>query len=133
MGYYYRGNLAVDIENSRSVIKKKRTVKIRPTIPTGEKLLYLFMITLVVAGAVIVGLRYVQMSEYNYQIQNLKQEIRKNQEKNAALQLQIDRMSNRDRIYSEAATMMMTTTKSDSIKVVGSQQPAAKTDSSQTD
>jgi cell division protein FtsL len=130
VSFYYRGNLAVDLDHPRSVAKTKRTIKIRSAIPTGEKLFYLFLIALVVVGASIVGMRYVQISQYNYEIQNMRQEIRKTQEKNAALQLQIDRMSNRDRIYSEAAAMMMAPAPSGSIKVIGD--PAKKNNSSKT-
>lgn len=117
----------MEVEQTRSVTKTKRTIKVRSSIPTGEKLLYLFLVTLVVVGASLVGLRYVQISEYNYEIQTTKKEIRVNQEKNAELQQRIDQMSTRDRIYSEAAAMGMTTTDSKAIKVIGGTQPAKKT------
>lgn len=119
MSYYYRGNLAVELEQSRSVQKTKRTIKIKPTIPTGEKLLYLFFITFLVVGVGLVGLRYVQISQFNYEIQSLKKETRLNQEKNAVLQLQVEQMSNRDRIVNEAAKMGMVVTPG-SVRVIGS-------------
>lgn len=110
MSYYYRGNLAVELEESpRSTTQKKtkRTVRIKPSIPTGEKLMYLFLISLVVAGVGLVGVRYSQISQHNYEIQRLKKEIRVNKETNSSLQLQIEQLSNRDRIIMEAMRMGM--------------------------
>lgn len=103
MSYYYRGNLAVELEKkTRTVTKTKRTVRMRPTIPTGEKLLYLLFISLTVIGLGLVGVRYSQISQYNYDIQSMKKENRLLTEKNAAMKLQNKEMSNRDRIQSEA-------------------------------
>lgn len=103
MSYYYRGNLAVDWEQQpRSTTKTKRTIRIKPSIPTGEKLLYLLFISLTVVGMGLVGVRYSQISQYNYEMQNIKQENKLMQEKNAALELQIEQMSNSQKILSEA-------------------------------
>lgn len=103
MSYYYRGNLAVELEQqSRPVTKTKRTMRIKPTIPTGEKLLYLLFISLTVIGLGLVGVRYSQISQYNYEIQSTKKENRLTAEKNAAMKLHIEQMSNRDRIQNEA-------------------------------
>lgn len=74
---YYRGNLAVELERqSRTVTKTKRTIRIKPTIPTGEKLLYLLFISITVIGLGLVGVRYSQISQYNYDIQSTKKENR---------------------------------------------------------
>jgi cell division protein FtsL len=105
MSYYYRGNLAVELErkeNSRSVTKVKKKIRFKQSIPTGEKLLYLLFISLTVAGLGFVGVRYSQISQYNYEIQSTKKENERLTEQNAALQLQIEQMSNRDRIQKEA-------------------------------
>ncbi|GAB1529432.1 MULTISPECIES: cell division protein FtsL [Brevibacillus] len=104
MSYYYRGNLAMELEQqSRSVTKTtKRTVRIKPTIPTGEKLLYLLFISLTVVGLGLVGVRYSQISQLNYEIQTTKHENRVTAEKNATLKLQIEQMTNRDRLQKEA-------------------------------
>jgi cell division protein FtsL len=132
MSYYYRGNLAVELERSRSQQKTKRTIRIKSSIPTGEKLLYLFFISLLVIGVGFVGVRYSRISQYNYEIQSLKKEIRLMQEKNAVLQLQIDQMSNRDRIISEAEKMGMVSNP-DAVHVIGQTKGAAvKTKSGQT-
>ncbi|MGN7470035.1 cell division protein FtsL [Brevibacillus sp. SAFN-007a] len=104
MSYYYQGNLAMELEKqSRSVTKTtKRTIRIKPTIPTGEKLLYLLFISLTVIGLGMVGVRYSQISQMNYEIQSTKKENRLLAEKNATLKLQIEQLSNRDRIQREA-------------------------------
>ncbi|MFC8686640.1 cell division protein FtsL [Brevibacillus porteri] len=104
MSYYYRGNLAMELEQqSRSVTKTtKRTVRIKPTIPTGEKLLYLLFISLTVVGLGLVGVRYSQISQLNYEIQSTKHENRVAAEKSATLKLQIEQMTNRDRLQKEA-------------------------------
>ena len=110
MSYYYRGNLAVELEQqSRSVTKTtKRTIRIKPTIPTGEKLLYLLFISLTVIGLGLVGVRYSQISQYNYDIQSTKKENRIVTEKNTSLQLQIEQLSNGNRILQEAERQGMT-------------------------
>ncbi|WP_103107683.1 cell division protein FtsL [Brevibacillus reuszeri] len=110
MSYYYRGNLAVELEKQpRSVTKTtKRTIRIKPTIPTGEKLLYLLFISLTVIGLGLVGVRYSQISQYNYDIQSTKKENRIVTEKNTALQLQIEQLSNGNRILQEAERQGMT-------------------------
>ncbi|GIO06535.1 hypothetical protein J31TS6_25630 [Brevibacillus reuszeri] len=110
MSYYYRGNLAVELEQQpRSVTKTtKRTIRIKPTIPTGEKLLYLLFISLTVIGLGLVGVRYSQISQYNYDIQSTKKENRIVTEKNTALQLQIEQLSNGNRILQEAERQGMT-------------------------
>ncbi|MDA5108762.1 MULTISPECIES: cell division protein FtsL [Brevibacillus] len=107
MSYYYRGNLAVELEKSRTVTKTKRTIRIKPSIPTKEKLLYLLLISLIVAGVGLVGVRYSQISQYNYEIQRLKKEIKETKEQNAALLLQVEQLSNSDRILREAQKMGM--------------------------
>ncbi len=109
MSTFFRGNLAVELETSRAFAKrkKKRTVVVKSSIPTGEKLLYLLLISIVVACVGFVGVRYIEISQYNYQIQELRKQIGDMEEKNASLQLKIEQMSNRDRIYAEAEKMGM--------------------------
>lgn len=110
MSYYYRGNLAVELEQQSRSVKKttKRTIRIKPTIPTGEKLLYLLFISLTVIGLGLVGVRYSQISQYNYDIQSIKKENRVVTEKNTSLKLQIEQLSNGNRILQEAERQGMT-------------------------
>lgn len=108
MAYYYRGNLAVEVDKQGSPrVKQKKTIVIRPTLPTGEKLLYLFMILLLVAGTGFVGLRYIQISEYNYLIEKTKSEMAALQEENADLLLRIEQMSSREQIERKAGELGM--------------------------
>jgi cell division protein FtsL len=120
LSYYFRGNLAVEVESKRSAARSKRTVKIKPTLPAGEKLLYLFFILLVVTGVGFVGTRYAQISQYNHEIQNLKQEIKEQQETNASLQQKIEEMSSRERIEAVARELGMVPA-SGAVEVIGGQ------------
>ncbi|WP_255298412.1 cell division protein FtsL [Brevibacillus dissolubilis] len=104
--------------------KRKRVVKTTQGVPTGEKLMYLGLILLLVAMAGFVGLRYLQISQYNYQIQSLNKQITKMQGQNEALQLKIDQMSTRDRIVAEATRQGMLP--SENVKVIGSSKDTVK-------
>ncbi|MGC5325607.1 cell division protein FtsL [Brevibacillus sp. SYSU BS000544] len=109
MSYYYRGNLAVELDRQqeKTTAKKKRTVIIKSSIPMMEKLLYLFFVCMIVTAVGFVGYRYVQISEYNYQIQKAKRDIATLHEQNAALQLKVEQMSSRDRVVPMAESMGM--------------------------
>ncbi|MED1796910.1 cell division protein FtsL [Brevibacillus nitrificans] len=127
---YYRGNLAVELERqSRTVTKTKRTIRIKPTIPTGEKLLYLLFISITVIGLGLVGVRYSQISQYNYDIQSTKKENRLLSEKNAAVKLQIEQLSNRDRIQNEAERQGMVFNP-EAVHVIGQSKSQAKVQAS---
>jgi len=130
MSYYHRGNLAVELKKqSRTVTKTKRTIRIKPTIPTGEKLLYLFFISITVIGLGLVGVRYSQISQYNYDIQSMKKENRLLAEKNAVVKLQIEQLSNRDRIQSEAERQGMVFNP-DAVHVIGQAKNQSKVQAS---
>jgi cell division protein FtsL len=123
VSYYYRGNLAVELEPKRNSYKKQqRRIKVRSSLPTKEKLLYLFFISVLVAGVGYIGHRYILISQYNYQIQSLKQNISKLQESNAATQLKIEQMNSRERIY-EAAQQMGMVSAPGSVHVIGETNP----------
>nr|WP_239565221.1 cell division protein FtsL [Brevibacillus fulvus] len=94
--------------------------------------MYLFLISVLVFGVSYVGVRYVQISEYNYEIQQLKQQVKKIQDKNTTLQLQVENMSNRERVYAEAQSMNMAPANAESIKVVGENFPNQEKTSEQT-
>ncbi len=118
MSYYYRGNLAVELESKKATYKKQqRKIKVKSSIPTGEKLLYLLFIILVVAGVGFIGSRYILLSQYNYQIQSIKMDIKAVNESNTLLQMKIEQMSSRDRILNEAGQMGMAPSK-DSVRVI---------------
>lgn len=126
MSYYTRGNLAVDIDRRSTAKNKKRTVKIKSAIPTGEKLFYLFLIVMVVVVTGFIGIRYVQISKYNHEIQALKSEIVSIKEESGTIQMKIEQMSNRDRITHEAERLGMVQMQAGAIRIVGkSKQPQA--------
>lgn len=85
----------------------KRTVKIRPGVPTSEKLMYLLLIFALVIATSIIGFRYNQISQNNYQVQLLKKEIEVTKGENESMQLKVDEMSNPKRIGTEAEKMGM--------------------------
>lgn len=119
MSYYYRGNLAVEVEPNRNTYKKQqRRIKVRSSLPTKEKLLYLFFISVLVVGVGYIGHRYILISQYNYQIQKEKGTISKLQESNASTQLKIEQMNSRERIY-EAAQQMGMVSAPGSVHVIG--------------
>ncbi|TPG69096.1 cell division protein FtsL [Brevibacillus laterosporus] len=108
MSYYSRGNLAYEVNRrSPSPKKMKRTVKIRPGVPTSEKLMYLLLIFALVIATSIIGFRYNQISQNNYQVQLLKKEIEVTKGENESMQLKVDEMSNPKRIGTEAEKMGM--------------------------
>ncbi|QDX95181.1 cell division protein FtsL [Brevibacillus laterosporus] len=108
MSYYSRGNLAYEVNRrSPSPKKMKRTVKIRPGVPTSEKLMYLLLIFALVIATSIIGFRYNQISQNNYQVQLLKKEIEVTKGEIESMQLKVDEMSNPKRIGTEAEKMGM--------------------------
>ncbi|MCR8980347.1 cell division protein FtsL [Brevibacillus laterosporus] len=108
MSYYSRGNLAYEVNRrSPSPKKMKRTVKIRPGVPTSEKLMYLLLIFALVIATSIIGFRYNQISQNNYQIQVLTREIAEIKDENEAMRLKVDEMSSPKRIGIEAEKMGM--------------------------
>jgi cell division protein FtsL len=118
MSYYYRGNLALEVQKEKQPVKRTKQSKVaHPSITLGEKLTYLVLLFVFVAGCVLIGWRYVQISQLNYTIQMTKQEISRIQSENSTLQSEIEQMSNRSRIVTEAEKMGMVTSK-DNVKVL---------------
>ena len=119
MSYYTRGNLAVEIEKRPATKSKKRTVKLKSAIPTSEKLLYLFLVGLVVVALGYIGVRYIQISKYNHEIQSMKTEIAEIQENSGNLQIKIKERSRPDRIAREAEKYGMVQVPASNIHVLG--------------
>ncbi len=120
----------MEVEQKQSTYKTtktKRTLKTKPSIPAMEKLLYLFVVLVLVLGVGFVGTRYVQISQYNHEIQKAKMEIANAQETNASLQLKIEEMSSRSRIEAVAAELGMQQ-QNEAVHVVGSEKPNKKTE-----
>lgn len=114
----------MDVEKKKSsntTITTKRTVKTKQSsIPAVEKLYYLFVILVLVLGVGFVGTRYVQISQYNHEIQKAKMEIANAEETNASLQLKIEEMSSRSRIEAVAKELGMLP-EPEAVHVVGEQ------------
>src|SRR5690606_9975645 len=76
--------------------------KRKKSIPTKEKLLYLFgvMICVIVAGLVI--FRSAQIYEVNARIQQIEKEIERVETENATMQLEVNKLSDPKRLIEKA-------------------------------
>lgn len=113
MPAYIQGNLAV---NAKPEQRKAERVKIRettkvvyrkPTLPTQEKLLYLFTVAVLVLAAGVILFRYAQIYQMNASILQVQQEIRKMQAENMALKQEIDKLQSPQRLQEEALKLGM--------------------------
>lgn len=86
----------------------KRTIITRGSIPAVEKLLYLLIIMALVVGVGFVGKRYVEIAQYNHEIQQEKIKIAEVKENNETLQRKIKEMSSPERVQVVAAELGMT-------------------------
>lgn len=104
---YYQGNLAVKEKRrqseSQAVYQEtRRVVKRRKSIPTKEKLLYLFAIVICVVMAGFVIFRYAQIYEINAKIQQIENEIKSIENENDTLQLEAYKLSDPKRLIEKA-------------------------------
>lgn len=120
---YQYGNVAVQYQNhKRRKLQPKRKQQKRPEhrpapqkssgvgISTGEKVLYILTIFLVVAVLSALLTANASISQMNYEIQHLEREVALIEEQNANLQLEITALSSPDRIIDIATNelgMMM--------------------------
>lgn len=111
MKRYNDGNLAVDIQRKRQpetrTIQKKKIV-VRYGISGKEKLSFLIAIIFLVVISLLILTRYSAASKLNYQIVGLQNDMKNMQDQNNQLKLQIDSLSNPDRIRSVAQEMGLT-------------------------
>ncbi|WP_082053144.1 cell division protein FtsL [Gordoniibacillus kamchatkensis] len=95
MAAYIQGNLAVEPkrEPSRTVkVKETRKVVYRnKSLPTQEKLLYLFTVAVLVLVAGVILWRYAQIYQMNATILKMQQDIKRIEAENMALKQQIDK------------------------------------------
>lgn len=94
------GNLAYK-QNEKKYVKRKTNIK-KKTIPTKEKLYYLFSVIFVVVLASIVISGYAQISELNYSIQKSENSIEQINNDNEDLQIKIAELSSPERIINIA-------------------------------
>ncbi len=101
MSAYIHGSLAVSeaAVKQRAKVKETRRIVYRSkTLPTQEKLLYLFTIVIccVVAGVII--FRHAQIYEMNVRMQQIERDIKRLEIENNELKLQVDRMQSPERL-----------------------------------
>jgi len=92
---YVQGNLALKPKRNTQAeyLETRRTVKRKKSIPTREKLLYLFSVGICVAVAGLVIFHYAQIYEVNAKIQQVEKEIKMIESENANLKLEVNKQS----------------------------------------
>lgn len=108
MKLFNHGNLAVDIQRktqpATKTVQKKKVVH-RYGITGKEKLAYFIAIMIIVSISLMVLARYSEVSKQNYQIVEIQQQMKETQEENNQLKLQIDALSDPERIKAVANEM----------------------------
>jgi cell division protein FtsL len=101
---YYQGNLALKKKPAAEpVYMEKRSRRTRKkSIPTKEKLLYLFTIAICVMVAGLVILRYAQIYEINARLHTIEKEIKAVENENSTLKLEVNKLSNPERLAEKA-------------------------------
>jgi cell division protein FtsL len=107
---YQYGNVAVQYqkEKQKKPINKQNQQQhqhqqphrnpVRPVISTGEKLLYILSIIVVVAVLSSLLMRMATISQYNYEIQSMERETAQIEERISNLQLEVATLSAPERI-----------------------------------
>ncbi|MBO8171150.1 MAG: cell division protein FtsL [Bacillaceae bacterium] len=124
-----QGNLAVQLpQKDVTVYRKKSTTTNKKkvataSIPVQEKLIYLAVVIIFVLVSSAIISRYALISEYNYEIQNTRSQISELKESNRSLQVQIDRLSSRERIIEIARNELGMVAAEENVKVISSGRP----------
>jgi cell division protein FtsL len=104
---YQYGNVAVQYqkEKQRKPINKRNQQQqqpqknpVRSVFSTGEKLLYILSIIVVVAVLSSLLMRMATISQYNYEIQSMEKETAQIEERISNLQLEVATLSSPERI-----------------------------------
>lgn len=112
---YQYGNVALKYQNKRSAnelrfvkqvghVAVKEQELVKTGLSTGEKLLYIFAILLVVGSLSVILMGKAAISQLNYEIQFLEKEIAQIKDMNAMLQLEVAALSSPDRIIGIATS-----------------------------
>jgi cell division protein FtsL len=101
---YYEGNLAISQKKKPQVTYKetRRVVRRKKTIPTQEKLLYLFTIIVCVIVAGLVIFRYAEIYEVNAKLQQMEQQIQSLKGENSTLELEVNLLQDPKRLIDKA-------------------------------
>lgn len=110
MPSYIQGNLALDPKRSAPApkVKIKETTKVvyrNKTLPTQEKMLYLFTVILCVIVAGVIIWRYAAIYQMNANILKMQSEIREMQAQNSALKQEVEKLQSPERIKGEAVRL----------------------------
>jgi cell division protein FtsL len=135
MPAYIQGNLAVNPKQEQRKgerVKIRETTKVvyrKPTLPTQEKLLYLFTVVVLVLTAGVILFRYAQVYQMNASILQMQKEMKQMQAENMALKQEIDKLQSLPRLQEEAEKLGMgpiddTETKAGATKTASSQTQA---------
>ena len=111
MAYYTNGNLAMKPkrkEQEQVVIREttKRVIR-KKSIPTQEKLLYLFAVVVGAVIATVIIFRYAQIYDINLQIKQMNNEIKAMNIEVENLQREVQTLSNPERIRELAESQGM--------------------------
>src|SRR5690606_27949348 len=80
----------------------RRVVRRKKSIPTQEKLLYLFTIIVCVCVAGLIIFRYAQIYEVNAKMQQLEQQIQQLENENSTLELEVNLLQDPKRLIEKA-------------------------------
>lgn len=121
MSRNHYGNLAVQMNQQQVQPKEKPKAKkttSRYGIPIEEKLLYLLSVIVIVCISGFILSRYALISQINYEIEGMKEQIKLTQEQNTSLKLRVDELNKRERILKIAQEELGMTTKNSTVRVL---------------
>ncbi|WP_199618976.1 septum formation initiator family protein [Paenibacillus alkalitolerans] len=113
MSAYINGSLALDERRRESAAEKtkkavRKKVQRAKSIPTPEKLLYLFAVIMFCAVAGIVVWRYAMIFEMNTRIVQIESEIRQLEKENTALKNEVAKLQDPQRLIETGIEMGLT-------------------------
>ncbi|NQX65459.1 cell division protein FtsL [Paenibacillus alba] len=135
MPSYIQGNLALDQKRAvpKQKVKIKETTKVvyrNKSLPTQEKMLYLFTVVLCVIVAGVIIWRYAAIYEMNANILKMQNEIRDIQAQNSALKQEVEKLQSPDRLKEEATRLGFNLQDEKQVSLVTPPKPKSSTSSS---
>ncbi|GGI43339.1 hypothetical protein GCM10008018_01570 [Paenibacillus marchantiophytorum] len=133
MPSYIQGNLALDQKRTvaKPKVKIKEITKVvyrNKSLPTQEKMLYLFTVVLCVIVAGVIIWRYAAIYQMNTSILKMQSEIKEIQAQNSALKQEVEKLQSPDRLKGEATRLGFNLQDEKQVSLVTP--PKAKTNSS---
>jgi cell division protein FtsL len=135
MPSYIQGNLALDQKRTvpAAKVKIKETTKVvyrNKSLPTQEKMLYLFTVLLCVLVAGVIIWRYASIYQMNASILKMQGEIREIQAQNSALKQEVEKLQSPDRMKEEAVRLGFNLDDDKKVSLVTPAKPKTSTSSS---